>query len=82
MYIGKRFIVLALVVSAFLVWPHRFISVARASIDTLEYYIDTAGNKLSKIQASRTLLMDKGARVWKCAEVEMSEKMTLVRKKK
>lgn len=73
---------ITLFVCALVVWPHEFISVARASIDTLEYYIDSAGNKITKIEASKTLLMDKGARVWRCAEVEMSEKMTLVRKKK
>lgn len=72
----------ASLIAAAIVWPKAFVAAAekaRAAVN--EIYLDHKMNEISKRQAVKMMLNDDKAIVLRCSHVELSDKLT-VRKRK
>lgn len=69
---------LAFSIATMLVWPDAWAK----GINALEYYVNASGKQMTKLEAGRSLMLNKGEAVWRCYQVQMSDKLTVVRKKK
>jgi len=68
---------LPIIVASIIVWPHH----ARSIAETLEFYLDAAGNKITKVEAAKALILENTESVYRCYQVEMSDKLTIRKKK-
>lgn len=47
-----------------------------------QMYLDSNGNQITKRDAVKSLLLNDQATIWDCKQVELSDRITLIRKKK
>lgn len=54
----------------------------KAAVDQLQFYLLDDGQKVSKVEATKSLLLNDGATVWNCYQVELTDKLTLKKRKR
>jgi hypothetical protein len=73
----KHFIVAGLV-AGFIVWPDAYASKAK---EAKEFFLTASKEVLTQKEAARRLIVFKGEEIWRCNQVTISDKLTIVRKK-
>ena len=72
-----HFTVAALVATA-IMWPNAF---ANTAIKAKEFFMDSAKAVLTKTEAAKRMIVAKDTEIYRCQLVELSDKLTIVRKK-
>lgn len=71
-------VLVAAIVATAIVYPEK----VRATVNSITFYMKEDGSRLSKVDATKTLMLEGGAVVYNCYQVEMTDKLTLRKKKK
>ncbi len=74
-------IVSALILSTTLVWPDKVRASVDSLVSTIQFYMTDSGKRMTKAEATKTLLLESDAFVYNCYQVELTEKLTLKKKK-
>lgn len=75
---GVLMFTMAAMFSAAVVWPNEIKAKAQS---ISEFFMDESGKRMSKLEATKELIVDGTASVYRCYEVEMSDKLTLRKRK-
>lgn len=78
----RNMLLVAAVVASAIVWPNQVVQAAdKIAKKVNELFLDAKLQEISKRQAMKVLLNDGNSVVLRCSEVELSDKMTIRKKK-